>query len=661
MRTVHLTPVFFENFFESNCDDQFNPFITKNSRSFGKDLKLRASLFAAFLWLIAFVLSYLPQYLPLSNSLLILVYFLAGTPSLVRTIELLSQLRINISALMTLSAFLSFLIGSKLEGGLLLVLFSTSGSLEHAVLAKAKNSLFQLNKASPNQAMVLNAQGVPFEKSVKDIPVGSHVLVQAGETIPLDGVVIEGCSTISLAQITGESRAIKKQVDDTVISGSVNYEGYLIIKTTQPYSSSTISKLISLVTQAQERRPKLQKTFNKYSERYAQTVIALSFLFSVSLPYLLNIPFLGEEGSIYRSIAFLIAASPCALILALPISYLTSISTCSRKGILLKGGVSLERLAKCDTFIFDKTGTLTKGKLKLEKTEVLYGEIDQGTALQIAASIEIGSSHPIASALIEEAKQSELQLQAVENFENLVGCGVRASTKIKGEEIEVYIGKSQEDLELIPAFSKEMLEKKIAAAKEQAYTLAILHSKKHLALFWLKDELRPQIKKLLENLHNQGLSTRILTGDHHNNAEKLAKELGFSSFNAELSPEDKLKFIEQISQTNTVAMVGDGINDAPALARAHCAISMGKIGSQRAIDASHIVLMHEELYMLNWLIGFAKKTSSIIKQNLILSTVAIVATALSALFGIVPLWLAVICHEGSTLLVGLNGLRLLKK
>jgi Zn2+/Cd2+-exporting ATPase len=661
MKTTLLTPSLFENFFESNLEDQHNPFITQSSRSIGKNLKLKASLTAAFLWVVAFVLSYSPENYPLTNTILILVYFLAGMPSLIKTIELLSKLKVNISALMTLSAFLSFLIDSKLEGGLLLVLFSTSGSLEQAVLDKAKGALQKLNKISPSRALVLNAQGIPFEKSIKDIPVGSQILVQSGEIIPLDGIVEEGTSSVSLAQITGESEPVKKKPKDAVISGSKNYNGYLLIRTTKAYSNSTITKLIDLITQAQERRPKLQKTFNKYSERYAQSVIFLSFFFSLALP-LFGLSFSGHDGSLYRSIAFLIGASPCALILALPISYLTSISTCSRNGILLKGGASLERLSECDTFVFDKTGTLTEGSLCLDKSEIIYGSISQDEALTLTASIERGTTHPIATALVKEAKKRQLTLKKVNDFENLVGKGVKGSLILADETLDVFVGNVQRTIERVEQNYQETLQKKLEQAKEEGYTLVAFHSSKHLALFWLKDRLRPEAEGLLDLLKKRhGMQTLMLTGDHKKSAQKIASQLNFDSFFADLSPEKKLEIVENLSKKQKIAMIGDGINDAPALAMSNCAISLGKIGSQSAIDASHIVLIHEDLNSLDWLLTFSKKTSKVIKQNLFLAASAIIVTSFSALLGIVPLWLAVICHEGSTLLVGLNGLRLLKK
>ena len=333
------------DFFDYGRQESVSPFLRPESRAWSVNLTLKASLLAGLLLIASFILSFYPNALPFSHILLVAVYFLAGIPSLIESVEDLLDGEINIDILMTLAAFSSVFIGSGMEGGLLLVLFALSGSMEDAVTMKAKGALSGLNKLSPTKASIIEPDGTLKERSVKDIPIGTRLLVKAGQVIPLDGVVVEGTSSVNLVHLTGENFPVTKTIGDTVPAGGRNLEGALTVDVTHTNADSTLSRIIRLVTEAQEARPALQRVFERASKGYAITIISLSAFFAVSLPWILSIPFLGIEGSLYRAIAFLIAASPCALIIAIPIASLSAISACANKGIRLRGGIYLDAVA----------------------------------------------------------------------------------------------------------------------------------------------------------------------------------------------------------------------------------------------------------------------------------------------------------------------------
>jgi len=353
---------------------------------------------------------------------------IVGIPSLIDSIEDIISLEINIDVLMTLAAFSSVLIGSGMEGALLLVLFSISHAMEHAVSSKAKSAINTLTKLTPTVAFVVKDDGSLIERSVKDIAKGTKILIKADQVIPLDGKVIEGTSSVNLVHLTGENLPITKKEGDTVPSGGRNLEGSLTIEVTHTCADSTLSKIIQLVTQAQEARPRLQRWFDKLSRAYAISIILLATTFALTMPLFLNIPYLTLEGSIYRALAFLIAASPCALIIAIPIAYLSAISICARNGILIKGGITLDALASCKVFAFDKTGTLTTGVLKCQAietlTDVSQEKIDQ--ALSIAYALERNAIHPVAQAIVSYAEERGALLTKLEGFKSIPGYGLEA-------------------------------------------------------------------------------------------------------------------------------------------------------------------------------------------------------------------------------------------
>jgi len=656
---AEASPTVLDEFFQLGQSETESPFLTESSRKWASHLSLKASLLAAFFLSLSFLLSFFPTTAAFSYFCLALVYFLAGIPSLIESLEDLVDLEINIDILMTLAAFSSVLIGSGMEGGLLLVLFALSGAMEEFVTDKAKGAISTLHQLSPTKACVVHSDGSILEKSVRDIEVGTKILIRSGQMVPLDGIVLEGTSSVNLVHLTGEAVPVTIKPGDDVPAGARNLEGALTMQVIRTSADSTISRIIQLVTQAQEERPLLQRWFDRLSRTYAITIMSLAGLFALSFPFLFSIPFLGVEGSIYRALAFLIAASPCALIIAIPIAYLSAIGVCARQGILLKGGVSLDALAKCRAVAFDKTGTLTTGSLNVVGIQALQEE--SRYALAVAYALEKNVVHPIAKAIVAHAQKQNVPVVPIEQFRSIAGYGLEAVATIEGRSCAVYIGNEEYILEKSPEAKREELVKQTRLAKERGELVTHLLLEQDLYLICFQDMPRKGVREMLQDLRRESLHLIMLTGDHEQNARAVAQELDIDEYHADLRPEEKLAFISHYATKQELAMIGDGINDAPALARATVGICMGKVGSTAAIDAADIVLLQDNIELLGWLFRKAHATQAIVKQNLLLATLAIVLASLPALAGWVPLWLAVIMHEGGTVLVGLNGLRLLRK
>jgi heavy metal translocating P-type ATPase len=613
-------PYVFDEFFSSGKEESISPFLTPDSRKWGKNLPLKSAFSSAFLLVFAFAFSF--THPPVSHLLLAFVYFFSGIPALIASFEDLKNLEINIDVLMTLAAFIAVSINSGLEGALLLVLFELSHSLEHTVSDKARSALHNLNNIAPKFAHLINEEGNFYEKSVREIQIGEKIFVKHGEIVPLDGVIVEGISSLNLVHLTGESLPVPKKEKDSVPAGARNLEAALLIQATRTSSDSTLARIIQLITQAQEAKPKLQRFLDRFGKTYATSIIVLTLLFIFVLP-------LPWNQSIYRSLAFLIAASPCALIIATPTAYLSAISACARRGILLKGGITLDALASCSTIAFDKTGTLTTGDLQCISTDC------PDSALSIAYGLERHVVHPIATAICKLAESKNIRPAEISHFKSIPGFGLQGLYN----NIPVSIG--------IPVDKTD-----------ETGILASLRIGEQSYQFRFADQIRADTSKVIRSLPLQPV---ILTGDNAANAKSVAEQVGISKVYANLKPEDKLDKVAQLSETQGLAMVGDGINDAPALARATVGISMGKIGSATAVDASDVVLLNDDLHLLPWLFHKAKLTQKIVKQNLTLALGVILLATTPALLGLVPLWIAVILHEGGTVLVGLNSLRLLRK
>lgn len=656
-------PYLFNEFFNSGGEEFISPFLCPKAKKWGSYLLLKVSIVAAILLFIAFITSFISK--DLSTFLLIIIYFLVGTPALLDTIKDLRSLEINIDVLMTLAALLSVLIGSEMEGALLLVLFSLSEAIEETVSSKTKSAIQSLRKLAPTKVITINKQKELYEKSITEVELGEHILIKAGEVIPLDGVIVEGSSYINLVHLTGENIPVVKKPNDVVEAGSRNLDGSLTIKVLKQSHESTLEKIATLIQQAQLAKPKLERFLDRFGKIYATTVIILFIFFALTMPLYTSLPFLGVGGSFYRALAFLIAASPCALIIATPTAYLSAISACAKKGILLKGGMLLDAIASSDLVALDKTGTLTQGKLELTTIDCFNTTkpiCSEKEAISIAASLERGVLHPIADSLEKYISRHKIPVVPVQKFKATPGYGLEGIVNLNEKEIPVYIGSFEYiRLKLGKEFLAEnwpTLQKEIEN-KEQLLAFLVIGTT--LYLFHFTDNLRPDMPRMIHQLHKElSLDTIMLTGDHKWSADKIAKQIEIKKYYYDLKPEDKLNLIANLSKRYKLIMIGDGINDAPSLMRAHVGISMGKIGSATAIEASDVIFLHDNLSHVTWLIRKARQTKRILFQNITVALFVIVLATTPALLGLVPLWAAVILHEGGTVLVGLNSLRLLK-
>jgi len=653
----------FDAFFSLGKEESASPFLTPSARKWGKDLSLRSALLSAVFLSLSFLLSLFHPETALIPLLLLSVYFLAGVPRLIEALEDLALLQVNIDVLMVFAAFAAFLIGRSMEGALLLVLFSLAGAMEKFVSSKAKETISTLHKLTPSTATVV-ADGRLVEKAVADIPVKTEILIRAGQIVPLDGLVVSGISSVNLVHLTGENFPLIKKEGDSVAAGTLNIDGALVLKVTHIHQQSSLAKIIEHVTNAEAAKPKMEQLFQRFSGLYAKSIILLSIFVAALLPLWTDISWFAPYGSVYRALAFLIAASPCALIIALPIAYLSAINACAKNGILLKGGIFLEALAKCQAIAFDKTGTITTGELELVSIEPLTeSSFSTLEALTLAATLEKNTIHPIAKSILRETeKRGGPPLQAT-SFKSVPGFGVEGTVLLNGKEHRLFIGRIEYIERQLERKQKWdlLIEKAKAKAYEKGELLSLLLVDDALFLFHFKDTLRPDVRAVIQKLQKKwNLSLLMLSGDHIHNAKKIGQEVGILDVHADLNPEEKMQWINALSHKMHLAMVGDGINDAPALARATVGIAMGKIGSSAAIDAADIVLLQDNLSSLDFLIEKAVKTKKIIRQNLSLAILAMLVAAIPALFGLTPIFAAVLLHEGGTILVGLNALRLLR-
>ncbi len=641
-KVIMAEPIFFDEFFASGKEETISPFLTPNSRKWGKNLSLRSSLLSAGLLAVAFVFSFTS--IPLSAVFLVGVYFISGTPAFLNAVHDLRNVEVNIDVLMTLAALLSVAIGSPLEGGLLLVLFELSASMENAVSQKTKSAILSLRRISPRIARVVGKDGTLYDSAIREIPIGTKILVKAGEIIPLDGVITEGSAFVNLVHLTGEAQPLSKKAGDTAVAGGLNIDGTLTIEVSRTSSDSTLSRIIQMITEAQGTKPQVEQFLDRFGKYYASSIIAIAALLACTLPWLLSIPALGPEGGIYRALTFLIAASPCALIIATPTAYLSAISSCARRGILLKGGAIFDAVSQCRFAAFDKTGTLTTGELTCTGVQQVAGPsfaLDQ--AIAIAATLERHAVHPIAKALV--AYGAKFPLLKLDQFKSSAGFGLEGVI----DNTAVTIGHRE-----------FILTKKVISIPPSQGLTAYLLVGDALFVFSFTDTIRPESQSVIAGLKKRNLSVAMLTGDHQASAGPVARSLGIDQVYADLRPEDKLEIVAKLSHESGLMMIGDGINDAPALARSTVGIAMGKIGSSTAVEASDVVFLNDDLSLLGNLYDKARQTKRIVRQNLTLALAVIICATTPATLGWIPLWLAVVLHEGGTVLVGLNSLRLFK-
>ncbi|MDF2649417.1 MAG: cadA [Paenibacillus sp.] len=582
------------------------------------------------------------------DSFAILLYliaiFLSGYSTFIKGIKNLFRLKFNIDTLMTIALIGAVSIGEWKEATLVAILFGLNELLEGYGMEKARRSMETLLQVAPKEALLLR-DGMEQTIPIASLQLGDIVLVRSGQKIPSDGTVVEGKSSVNEAAITGEALPVEKGVNDSVFGGSVNNEGILKVRTEKTYQDSSLAKILHLVEEAQETKTPTELFINRFSKYYTPLIIILAILVTVIPPLLLQ----EDWGKwLYQGLAVLIVGCPCALILSSPIAIVAGITTNARNGILIKGGVFLEQLGKITTLAFDKTGTLTKGEPHVARTVVYKDKF-----LEIAASIEKSSGHPLAKAIMKEVSAAGVTGEDPEEIKTVSGQGIVAI--IRGTTYWLGNEKNMNHLQ-IPSPVQSDLE----AMKTDGLTLVLVSDDKQiLGLFGIMDEIREESKQVIAALHEVGIrQTVMLTGDHQKTAEKVANAVGVSSYYDSLLPEDKVEKVKWLSRTGNVAMIGDGINDAPALATAQIGIAMGK-GTDSAIETADIVLMQDHLGKLPQAILIAKRVNRIIKWNIGFALGLKLIALLLTVPGWLTLWIAILSDMGATILVTLFSLTIL--
>lgn len=558
--------------------------------------------------------------------------------------------RLDVNLLMLLSALGAALIGHAEEGGALLFLFSLSNALQTMALERTRQAIRRLLNLRPPVARRIR-DGVEETIPIEAIEVGDHLLVRPGERIPVDGVVVAGLSTADESLLTGESMPVPKGPGDPVFEGTLNGHGALEIQVTRSTSDTMLARIIHLVEEAQAQRARTQQAIDRFEQRYAWVVLAgaaltliLSGLWGDSL-----------DRAFYRAMTLLVVASPCALVISTPAAFLSAIAAGARRGLLFKGGMALERLARVRVVAMDKTGTLTENRVAVQGVRALNGN-HPDTILALTAAVEVRSEHPIARAIVEEARARGLSFPEIREVEARPGLGVIGFTNAH----RIWVGSprlfQQEGIPL-PVEVRAMLEE----AQRAGRTALLVYDGQWRGLIEVADRVRPEAAEAVKALRRLGIEVVMLTGDHPGVARAVAQAVGIRRFEAGLLPEEKLERIRSLSQSvGPVAMVGDGMNDAPALAAASVGIAMGKMGSDVAIETADVVLLQEDLRRVAEAIALARAAMRTVWQNLAFAS-GVILLLVALTFGLgIPLTLAVVGHEGSTLLVVLNGLRLLR-
>ncbi len=541
-----------------------------------------------------------------------------------------------------------------IDGAILILIFALSGALESFAMKRTERNIRQLMAVTPDTARIICnnvEQNIPIEQ----LQIGDQVIVKPGELIPTDAIITEGYSSVNQASITGESIPVEKSIGDEVFAGTLNGQGVLRLNVHQPPESSLIQRVIRLVEQAQTDAPPSQEFIEKFERGYAFVIIILGIILAIIPPIFFAWDW---ETTIYRALVFLVVASPCALMAAIMPTLLSGIANGAKQGILFKNGAQLEKIGQVQAIAFDKTGTLTTGKLEVVDV-VAAPDISTAKLLQFAAALESVSEHPVGKAITEAASQQNLQWQTAVKVEAKVGQGIigEVSNKI------VIVGKEQFIFQKI-ALKNNNLKQKSEELEQQGKTVVwVAVESEILGLIAVADTIRPEAKATIERLKQFGIEKIImLTGDNQQTANTVAQQLGIEQVYANLLPEDKLNVIRGLQkQGKTVAMVGDGINDAPALALANVGVAMAGVGTDVALETADIVLMSGRLDRLVKAINLGCRSNKIVKQNIIFALSFILLLLVANFAGQINLPVGVFGHEGSTVLVTLSGLRLLRK
>jgi Cd2+/Zn2+-exporting ATPase len=585
-----------------------------------------------------------------TNVLFLVGYVLGGYRQAIEGVTTLVKDReLDVDLLMVVAAVGAALIGFWFDGALLIFIFALSGTLEGYASARTKRDVEALMALHPEDALVVR-NGREARVPAVSLTVDEIFIVKPGERVAADGTVVEGTSALNQASITGESMPVDKRAGDEVFAGTINGHGALRVMVTRPSGDTILARMIQLVQQAQERRPPAQLFIERFERRYAKVVVAGAIVL-VALPSVAH--WWTFREALYRAMIFLVVASPCALAAAMMPTLLSALSNGARNGILFKGSTFIESLGRVRAMAFDKTGTLTTGHPVVTEVVSLYGN-SPNDILAMAASIESLSEHPLARAIVMEAARRNLPVATASNLQAVPGTGAHA---IVGEQTW-SIGKAS----LFDNITEDAHDRHQALTAE-GKTVVMIGSGEVRGLIALRDTVRPRARDAIRALKQVGLEHLVLiTGDTRETAEAIARDVGITEIHAELLPAAKVRVVEEMTDRFVgVAMVGDGVNDGPALAASTVGIAMGISGTDVALETADVVLTNDDLEKLTYAVALGRQALRVVKQNLVLALGMIVVLIASDLLGWISLPWGVVGHEGSTLLVTLNGLRLLRQ
>ncbi len=597
--------------------------------------------------------------LKFSENVLLVFFALSaivgGWKIAIKGIKSVISMALDMNFLMFVAAIGGFIIGEYAEAAAVIFMFSIALYLESLSLERTRKAIRSLMNLSPTTAYV-KERGSEILKPVKNIKTGEMIKIRPGEQISLDGIITNGISSINESLITGESSPVLKQEGDQVFAGTINLRGSFEFKVVKEYHDTMLSKIVEMIEKGQSEKADSQTFIEKFSKIYTPAVTIIAILIAVIPPLFFSAPF---EEWFYRSLVMLVIACPCALVISTPVTIVTGITQAARNGVLIKGGKYLEAIGKQEIFAIDKTGTLTEGRPKLQEIITLNSSAVE-KILQIAAAIENHSEHPLAEAVEIKAVEAGISFRDIEvkNFLSFPGRGITAQI---GDKIYM-LGNHLfcEENNLCSADIENILEKLESEGKT---VIVVIENEIPMGIISFIDVAREESKKAIHELKQIGIKNILMiTGDNEKIANTVAKEIGIDKINAGLMPEEKLNIVLKLKeQNNRVCVIGDGVNDAPALAASTVGIAMGSIGTDVAIETSNIVLHSENLMKVVDTIKLSKKTNKILKQNIVLALITKGVFLILGAFGLATLWMAILADDGAAIAVIFNGLRLLKK
>lgn len=641
----------FENLIIRN--DQENPEQVRSKESF---IKRNIALIISLGFILVAVISQLSlgeDHL-LTKALYILAIIIGGYDLFKEGFSDLIKLDFSMESLMTIAIIGAAFIGEWAEGSIVVILFAISEALERFSMDKARQSIRSLMDIAPKEALI-RRNNVEQLISVDKIDIDDIMIIKPGQKIAMDGLVINGHSSVNQAAITGESVPVEKQLDDEVFAGTLNEEGVLEVRVTKKVTDTTIAKIIHLVEEAQGERAPAQAFVDKFAKYYTPFIIIMALMIVVVPPL-----FFGGDWNkwLYQGLSILVVGCPCSLVISTPVSIVSAIGNAAKNGVLVKGGVYLEEIGHLRAIAFDKTGTLTKGKPVV--TDFITTSSDTGiNYLSIISSLESLSQHPLASAILNEADKTNVDYKSIqiEDFQSITGKGLTGIY----QNIRYYIGSPK-------LFSASVIEETAVKVQyrqfqEQGKTAMYFGTDEQiLGVIAVADEVRDSSADVISELHKLSIEhTIMLTGDNTKTAESIGRQLGVTEIKGDLMPQEKLDSIKALRTTyNKVAMVGDGINDAPALAASTVGIAMGGAGTDTALETADVALMGDDLQKIPFIVRLSRQTLKVIKQNITFSLGIKLLALLLVIPGWLTLWIAIVADMGATLLVTLNGLRLMK-